>query len=607
MSSNIASLESDVRNLRVGVKSLLASPQEGFAIELAERQHALLRQVLPLVDREPMAVLMLIDLSLDGIVVNSMLGNYQGVVVAGMGLMPARVALASRAGTENEELEIEFNQFLGVKFDEYIVACAASNQPALAAWSCDILLNPPHRSRQFVTYAGANVANSWVKLNAIKSDFVDNPGSRQMLFSDITSMLQSNFHMLKFIFRAFRSMWRKPIPILRNPNDSFAEKDQRIWRDNVAKVADCVHQAPFEQRLSAVTGLFETMLAAKLSESDIIYVTSGSRGGAALRYFGGNRFAEPPVVLSLPALTLSTVRKWQRNLRRASAASRVNLEGYLSAIGNSVMVPIIEAWPDLKKVTIIPVGRMQGLPFSASIVAGRRISELVDIGVSPSSACMLSATMPPENFAREAVIFADSSDGIPHTHREADCIAEIYGIEPTLKLGPSPESDDCGSTTTRIRTNLELSSEKEVDPLVLEALSGSRVLHFACHGRVSGSGGHPQLELGGALCLDHLATNRLSSGSTVVLSACSAALNNPDAPLANFGFPSLFLSTGARNVIATSWELPDCEELLSFMTVLHQYIHDGESARRALAKAMQWAVNREVDPVVWAGFNCYGA
>src|SRR5690606_10860328 len=101
--------------------------------------------------------------------------------------------------------------------------------------------------------------------------------------------------------------------------------------------------------------------------------------------------------------------------------------------------------------------------------------------------------------------------------------------------------------------------------------------------------------------------HRFTDGATVVLSACSVGRSINEAPYAQLGFPSMLLSTGASQVVASSRPLLDCSQTVDFMVSLHQYLRLGASAARALALATGDAIDRGVPSAVWGSFEVYGA
>lgn len=105
-----------------------------------------------------------------------------------------------------------------------------------------------------------------------------------------------------------------------------------------------------------------------------------------------------------------------------------------------------------------------------------------------------------------------------------------------------------------------------VDPavspeLVLDRLGRAPLIHLACHGAFNADPWTSSLRLGpGTLTVQDLVT-KLSAVSNppifVALNACESAKSEVAAPEQSLGFPSVFLSYGARAVLATLWPVDD--------------------------------------------------
>lgn len=149
-------------------------------------------------------------------------------------------------------------------------------------------------------------------------------------------------------------------------------------------------------------------------------------------------------------------------------------------------------------------------------------------------------------------------------------------------------------------------------------LAGYRVLHFATHGTFHSE--HPELsgivlslvdEAGrpqeGFLRLSDLRTLSLAA-DLVVLSGCQTALGREIRGEGLVGLSSGFLDAGARNVIASLWQVPDRATAELMGSFYRAFLERGEAPAAALREA-QLAVRARrgwSDPYHWASFILLG-
>lgn len=151
--------------------------------------------------------------------------------------------------------------------------------------------------------------------------------------------------------------------------------------------------------------------------------------------------------------------------------------------------------------------------------------------------------------------------------------------------------------------------------LVAAPLGRYRILHFATHALADSqdpalatlalsqwtTDGKPQ---DGALRLYHITRMRLNA-DLVVLSGCDTALGREIAGEGPIGLSHAFLRSGAMEVVATLWQVPDSSTAVLMREFYRQMLVNGRSAAVALQLA-QDQVRRQAkwsDPYYWAGFQ----
>jgi CHAT domain-containing protein len=143
------------------------------------------------------------------------------------------------------------------------------------------------------------------------------------------------------------------------------------------------------------------------------------------------------------------------------------------------------------------------------------------------------------------------------------------------------------------------------------------VLHLSCHGHLhqevpwlSALALHATPEDDGVLTVDELTSWRFQAGPRlVVLAACQSGLGRPVAGEGEDGLVRAFLLAGARNVVASLWNVPD-DASRDLMIAFHRHRRDERlSPSRALRVAQQEARKAggtRARPVAWAGWAVWG-
>ncbi|WP_246180844.1 CHAT domain-containing protein [Nocardia ninae] len=376
-----------------------------------------------------------------------------------------------------------------------------------------------------------------------------------------------------------------------------------------------------------------TELAAVRSGRDIVYVVATPLGGVAFRTFGDTARIGRTVSVDLPGFTSQQVQAWQVRIvelyrRReydglGAVALHNELSEILSELGAATLAGIGMHWPDLHAFALAPVGAAATLPLGGALVDGRPAQLHFDMTVVPNASIFLTATLHARPVSRAAVVAVDPSTGddfLPKVGPEGDAIAAIHQTH-SVNLRPSrtPIPDD--DEPIRVRTMAPSRQREIADDLVLypaaphpdggilDGIERAAIVHLACHGvLVEEPVFNSVLLLGeNPISLSEFLIRPVAPGGVVVLSACYVGGVVTSLPNELLGFPAVFLSAGARTVIASAIPVVDSRATITFLEDLHRGLRAGEEGHVALRSVISASYARGDNSFIWAGFTAYGA
>lgn len=405
---------------------------------------------------------------------------------------------------------------------------------------------------------------------------------------------------------------------------SAAEAESLYERYVTAQIAR-VLELPRHLRLLAAGQLnCAPNVAAIETGRDIVYFVPSFRGSAAIRYRSDPRRAAGTDSVELGSLTTHQVLDWIRTATKVYRRYQFGTVGddrlgralarSLVAMGDHILEPILDAWPDLERFALVPVGTSAALPLYGAIVRGRPACVERDFTLAPNATSLHAASLFPAQPVTSALVAADPSDGddyLPNTLDEAAAVAALYRtpvVAPTAASRPGRP----GRPAVRALT-APPPSQRPPDPQLRARLTDGMtrpVVHFSCHGTISDVPElNAHLHLGGGLALnDFLGGGRpISPGGVVVLSACSVGGVVESVPTELFGFPAVLLGAGVRAVVAPTWPVLDTPETTTLMVALHRNLLAGMAPNRALADAIGASVRSGASCAVWGVFGVYGS
>ena len=249
-----------------------------------------------------------------------------------------------------------------------------------------------------------------------------------------------------------------------------------------------------------------------------------------------------------------------------------------------------------KRLTIIPSGRLNNLPFAALMEGDRFLAEQFDMTVLPNVSTLQFVTKEKKLSSVPKVIALGNPINprvtrLPGTEREVENIRTIYPGSLVLLAGQATE--------TNCRNQM----------------AGFDIIHIASHGLfndnyplLSSLVLSPDLSNDGFLEVHELYNLNLTKASLVILSACETGLSlirkNDDV----IGLVRGFLYAGVPSVVASLWKVDD-EATAALMSNFHLLLKLGNSKGEALRKAQLQLMRTERThhPYFWAAFVLYGS
>jgi hypothetical protein len=400
----------------------------------------------------------------------------------------------------------------------------------------------------------------------------------------------------------------------------------KLYEDYFEAQIQRVLALPRHFRLLAANQLnCASQVAAIESGRDVVYFATSFHGSSAIRYRSDRQRAASTESIELRSVTLNKTSTWIADAKKIyelyqqRTANRANLEVVLSrtlsAVGEQVMKPIFEAWPDLDHFSLVPVGTAAPLPFYSALVDGRPACSLRNFTISPSARSLHVSTLFAAQPIGTALVAADPADGrdyLPNAVVEAARVAELYD---TNVVGPNRKTPPFGPIEQPpVRAPyLPTPPLRRLAPDLAAALDAGMtrsVAHFSCHGLVAD---FPDLNaylfIGTGLSLNDFLGEHgrlISPGGVVVRSACSVGGVVDSVPSELIGFPAVLLGAGVRTVIGPVWPVLDSPETVDLVVALHTNLLSGMSATEALADAVRCSFESGAPSAVWGVFGAYG-
>lgn len=370
-------------------------------------------------------------------------------------------------------------------------------------------------------------------------------------------------------------------PTLRDPEAPLRELATELGdaREELRRVVGEIRSVPGYESFLLPPSFADVQRVTRADRVPLVYLAATPRGGLALVVTASK--VTPVEVVWLPELTLAHQRRWVG--RCVQAAEEDDLDAYEEAsrwLGRAVMDPVLRLLAPYRRAVLMPGGLLGSAPLHAARLAetvggaGTYALDRLTLVYAPSVRALAATRIAPGPARSGDLLLAvadpasSGADPLPGAQVETDIVAAHFGPEAqVLRAGQA----------TRAR--------------VLAAMSGSDVLHFACHGVAE-----PMDPLSNRLLLvgdqsmtlrDIGGLDRMSPRLTV-LSACQTAVIGDDLPDEFVSLATGLLQAGSPGVVATQWSVDDVASAALMARFYQLWRDDGVETAEALRRAQLW-------------------
>jgi CHAT domain-containing protein/Tfp pilus assembly protein PilF len=331
-----------------------------------------------------------------------------------------------------------------------------------------------------------------------------------------------------------------------------------------------------------------------------------------------------------------TARRLYQLLRQPpSNRERGELEAAVSELSKLLVAPLSQQLK-AKRLIVAADGALQYIPFAVLEIADETAgaSQLLnrfEIAYVPSVSALAAQTAALEQRApptRTLALFADAvfNESDPRLpHGVAIATPKNPNLAPSgrpganigslMRLpGTANEARRIGALVPEDERHFALGFDASRENVMDSQLHQYRIVHFATHGLIDSrfpalsalalsqfdANGRPR---NGLLALHEIFDLRLNA-DLITLSACDTALGKEILGESLLGFTLGFRYAGAREVVATLWQVPDRASTEVMADFYQEFLQDNTTAATALRRAQLIVASqrRWADPFYWAAF-----
>ncbi|NKK60600.1 CHAT domain-containing protein [Rhizobium leguminosarum bv. viciae] len=314
------------------------------------------------------------------------------------------------------------------------------------------------------------------------------------------------------------------------------------------------------------------------------YAVAASEYGFILLFNNGR---DSPRLIRLPLLTvdefanksvppdLSSRAFAEQESATALSEWDAAAERFAAWFWEAAVTPILESLDGRVPITLIPIGRLIGAPWTSAYgVSARRRSYLVDhlsLRLAPTARVLSSVERSSERAGLDLLAVSASGSSPAQALKYAG--AELAAVQ-------------SGVAKAKV-----LTGEDATRAAIVAQLPNRTALHFCCHG--SADPIEPLssfLLVGGGerLTMRDILSVRLDNLDIVTLSACETGVHGDALPDEAMGLASAILAAGSRACIATSWPVPDLASAMLIYRFHSEWRFSNIRAPDALNRAQVW-------------------
>ena len=366
-------------------------------------------------------------------------------------------------------------------------------------------------------------------------------------------------------------------------------------QDEIERIVETVRRLEgFEDFLQPAT-FADVQRAAALRP--LIYIAATPVGGLALVIGAGVADLISPVWL--PELTEDTLKiallgaqtsggLGLLGAQRAWQQSRDldHFRAWLSAmescgrwLWDSVLAPILQAFPRLREASLIPIGSLSLLPLHSAWredparPTGRiYLLDLLTVSYAPNARTLLGARAIAERVSPRKLLAIDEP-------------------RPTCSRPLPSSAPEVCAVAAHFTDPMILRHQEAMRDSVLNALPGHDVLHFSCHGHAELANPLSSFLLmahNQHLTLGEILKRRLEGVRLAVLSACETGVPGLRLPEEVVSLASGLLQAGAAGVISSLASVDDFSTMLLISSFYSIWQQDAPDPAQALRRAQIW-------------------
>jgi len=336
-----------------------------------------------------------------------------------------------------------------------------------------------------------------------------------------------------------------------------------------------------------------------VKDSALVYLLTTKAGGLALFITEDGEIT--PVWL--PELTEETLQQTLDNYLRAYKDLLTHskkdtyrqqwlntLEATTKLLWKQVLAPLIQALPKSAQITLIPVGRLGLLPLHAAAwtednntPTGKRYAlDELTISYAPNARSLTEA----RKVAQQV---------------EANRMLVVNDPQPVKAPSLSNLENEVRTVVATFAQPQIFKHKAATRQAILDALTNSTVLHFACHGIAK-----LDKPLESALIMANnepltvkdFLDLRLNGVRLAILSACETGIPGTELPDEVVNLPTGLLQAGVAGVVASLWSVSDQSTMLLMARFYYHWREENQSPAQALRQAQIWVRDKtEVEQV----------
>lgn len=349
---------------------------------------------------------------------------------------------------------------------------------------------------------------------------------------------------------------------------------------------------------------FLTNLQGRISRDEGIIVYTLTRGGLLVWFLRREKIDFHIIRISQEQLKRFTARRMRSIIGASDLAHSLKP---LKDLYDLLLLPLEDKLPELRRLIIIPDRYLRDIPFPALYDAQRNkfLIEKYSVLMNPN----LDYLQQKQSNDGERRLIKKNLQALFVANPSFD--RTRFSDLPSL-AGSGLEARTLSSIINTKST--VLSGGGATRMAVLGALERNSIFHYTGHAASSAEypersallvAPDPPNDKFGLLTIDDIQRAHIDKLSLVVLAACHTGDRSLDEASSFFGFTSVFISRGVRDVVTTLWPVDDAVTAI-MMIAFYRRLTEGEDPPAALRDVQIKCIRKGLSPRYWAPFTVAG-